>query len=72
MRRMQAFYADHFVLPLPPGHTLPDEQVRAAARRASRPSCPASALAEALPASDGELALAHTPGYVDGGGARAR
>ena len=60
---MQAFYADHFVLPLPQGHSFPmDKYARLRSRVAAE--CPAIALAEALPASDGELALVHTPRYV--------
>jgi acetoin utilization deacetylase AcuC-like enzyme len=60
---MQAFYADHFVLPLPQGHSFPmDKYARLRSRLAAE--CPAIALAEALPASDGELALVHTPRYV--------
>ncbi|MES2957985.1 MAG: histone deacetylase [Pseudomonadota bacterium] len=60
---MQAFYADHFVLPLPPGHRFPmGKYERLRARVVGE--CPGIRLAEALPASDGELALAHTPRYV--------
>ena len=60
---MQAFYADHVVLPLPQGHSFPmDKYARLRSRVAAE--CPAVALAEALPASDGELALVHTPRYV--------
>jgi acetoin utilization deacetylase AcuC-like enzyme len=60
---MQAFYADHFVLPLPAGHRFPmGKYERLRARVVGE--CPAITLAEALPASDGELALAHTPRYV--------
>jgi acetoin utilization deacetylase AcuC-like enzyme len=61
---MQAFYADHFVLPLPEGHTFPMgkyEKLRARVVAA----CPGIRLGPALPASDGELALAHTPRYVE-------
>ncbi len=61
---MQAFYADHFVAAAAAGPPLPDGQVRAAARPRCRAECPGIALAEALPASDGELALVHTPRYV--------
>jgi acetoin utilization deacetylase AcuC-like enzyme len=61
---MQAFHADHFVLPLPPGHTFPMgkyEQLRARVVA----QCPGIRLVPALPASDGELALVHTPRYVE-------
>lgn len=60
---MLAFYADHFVLPLPAGHTFPMGKYERLRNRL-RSECPAISLAEALPASDGELALAHTPRYV--------
>lgn len=61
---MQAFYADHFVLPLPEGHSFPMgkyEQLRARVVA----ECPGIRLGPALPASDGELALAHEPAYVE-------
>jgi|APDOM4702015191_1054821.scaffolds.fasta_scaffold00707_4 acetoin utilization deacetylase AcuC-like enzyme len=60
---MQAFYADHFVLPLPEGHRFPmGKYARLRDRLAQR--CPGIRLRQAEPASDGELALAHTPRYV--------
>ena len=59
---MQAFYADTFVLPLPAGHRFPMSKYRLLRERidglAGLQMCPA------LPASDGELALVHTPGYL--------
>ena len=61
---MQVFYADHFVLPLPPGHTFPMGKYRRLRERVGLELPPFDARA-ALPASDGELALAHTPGYID-------
>jgi acetoin utilization deacetylase AcuC-like enzyme len=61
---MQAFYADHFVLPLPDGHTFPmGKYEKLRARLVAE--CPGIRLGPALPASDGELALAHAPQYVD-------
>jgi len=60
---MQAYYADHFVLPLPAGHTFPMskyERLRSRVHAEGR----GITLVEALPASDGELALAHTPRYA--------
>jgi acetoin utilization deacetylase AcuC-like enzyme len=60
---MQAFYADHFVLPLPQGHSFPMGKYERLRSRLMA-ECPGMALAEALPASDGELALVHTPRYV--------
>jgi acetoin utilization deacetylase AcuC-like enzyme len=60
---MRAFYADHFVLPLPEGHRFPMSKYERLRHRVAT-ECPGITLAEALPASDGELALAHTPRYV--------
>jgi acetoin utilization deacetylase AcuC-like enzyme len=60
---MLAFYADHFVLPLPAGHSFPMGKYERLRSRVQG-ECPGITLAEALPASDGELALAHTPRYV--------
>jgi len=60
---MQAFYADHFVLPLPVGHTFPMDKYERLRNRLVT-ELPGVRLAEALPASEGELALAHTPRYV--------
>ena len=61
---MRAYYADHFVLPLPAGHRFPMQKYRLL-RDAIVAELPDVRLAQALPASEGELALAHTPGYVD-------
>ena len=60
---MQANYADHFVLPLPVGHSFPMGKYERLRNRVQA-ECPGIVLTEALPASDGELALAHTPRYV--------
>jgi acetoin utilization deacetylase AcuC-like enzyme len=60
---MQAFHSDHFVLPLPPGHTFPMSKYRLL-REAVQASVPAIRVMEALPASDGELALAHEPAWI--------
>ena len=60
---MQAFHSDHFVLPLPPGHTFPMSRYRLL-REAVQASVPAIRVMEAPPASDGELALAHEPGWI--------
>jgi acetoin utilization deacetylase AcuC-like enzyme len=60
---MRAFHADRFILPLPQGHSFPmGKYERLRSRLAAE--CPGLRLAEALPASDGELALVHTPRYV--------
>ncbi|MDP2261719.1 MAG: histone deacetylase [Hydrogenophaga sp.] len=60
---MHAFYADHFVLPLPSGHRFPMAKYARLRERLAR-ELPAVQLHEALAASDGELALVHTPDYV--------
>lgn len=61
---MQAFYADHFVLPLPEGHRFPMAKYsRLRARLAEE--LHEVQTAEAPSASDGELALAHSPAYID-------
>ncbi len=58
-----AFYADHFVLPLPEGHRFPMAKY-AQLREQLVQQLPMVGLSEALAASDGELALAHTPAYI--------
>jgi acetoin utilization deacetylase AcuC-like enzyme len=60
---VHAFYADHFVLPLPSGHRFPMAKYARLRERLAR-ELPAVQLHEALAASDGELALVHTPDYV--------
>ncbi|MEZ7848090.1 MAG: histone deacetylase [Polaromonas sp.] len=60
---MQAFYADHFVLPLPAGHRFPMEKY-ARLRQRVETELPAVRLVEAPSATDGELAMAHQPGYI--------
>ena len=61
---MHAYYADQFVLPLPEGHRFPMAKYRLL-RDAVAAHLPGVALQVAPPASDGELALAHAPGYID-------
>ncbi|MFC5522462.1 histone deacetylase [Polaromonas jejuensis] len=61
---MQAFYADNFVLPLPPGHRFPMGKYRLLRDRVVN-ELPQVSLAQAPAASDGELALVHTPEYID-------
>jgi acetoin utilization deacetylase AcuC-like enzyme len=61
---MQAFYADQFVLPLPEGHTFPMGKYEKLRARVAA-ECPGIRMGPALPASDGELALAHSPRYVE-------
>ncbi len=60
---MQAFYADNFVLPLPAGHRFPMAKYRLLRDRLVA-ELSAVQMAQAPAASDGELALVHTPGYI--------
>lgn len=60
---MRAFHSDHFVLPLPPGHSFPMTKYRLL-REAAEATMPAIRVTEAPPASDGELALAHDPAWI--------
>jgi acetoin utilization deacetylase AcuC-like enzyme len=59
---MKAFYADHFVLPLPPGHRFPMEKY-SLLRQAVIDQVGIS-LQEAPAATDTQLLLAHDPRYV--------
>jgi acetoin utilization deacetylase AcuC-like enzyme len=60
---VRAFHSDAFVLPLPPGHSFPMTRYRLL-REAAEATLPGVRVTEALPASDGELALAHEPGWI--------
>ncbi len=60
---MKAYYSDHFVLPLPPGHRFPMIKYRMIREGAARAVADLE-FHEAQPASDGELALAHHPDYI--------
>ena len=60
---MQAFHSDHFVLPLPAGHRFPMPKYRLLRDAVAR-ELPQLRVCEAPAASDGELALAHTPGWI--------
>ncbi|HMO47593.1 MAG TPA: histone deacetylase [Rubrivivax sp.] len=60
---MRAFHSGHFTLPLPPGHSFPMAKYRLLHEAVTR-ELPAIRVHEAPPASDGELALVHTPLYV--------
>ena len=60
---MQAFHADQFVLPQPPGHTFPMSKYRLL-RDAVERDMPGIRVMPAQPATDGELALAHEPGWI--------
>jgi acetoin utilization deacetylase AcuC-like enzyme len=59
---MQAFFSDHFALPLPPGHTFPMGKYRLLRDRLA--GLDGLVMHEAPAASDGELALAHAPAYI--------
>jgi acetoin utilization deacetylase AcuC-like enzyme len=63
-RIVHAFYADQFVLPLPAQHRFPMAKYRLLRDRITA-ELPGVRMAQAPPASDGELALAHTPIYID-------
>jgi len=61
---LHAFHAGHFVLPLPPGHRFPMAKYQLLRDRVVN-ELPQVQLAQAPSARDGELALAHTPDYID-------
>ncbi|HSV54868.1 MAG TPA: histone deacetylase, partial [Burkholderiaceae bacterium] len=61
---MLAFYSDHFVLPLPEGHRFPMAKYRLLRERVAA-ELPQVRMMQAPPASDGELALAHSPAYIN-------
>jgi acetoin utilization deacetylase AcuC-like enzyme len=63
LRAMRAFYSDQFVLPLPQGHRFPMAKYRLLRDRLSA-EMPEVVLEVAPPVSDGELALVHTPTYI--------
>jgi acetoin utilization deacetylase AcuC-like enzyme len=60
---VQAFHSDAFVLALPPGHSFPMTKY-SLLRLAVAATLPEVRVAEAQPASDGELALAHEPAWI--------
>jgi len=61
---VRAFYSDTFELPLPAGHPFPMAKYRLL-REAVAHSLPGVRLTEAPAASDGELALAHEPAWIE-------
>jgi len=61
---LRAFYSDHFVLPLPAGHRFPMAKYRMI-REGAANAVPDLEFHEAVAASDGVLALAHHPKYVE-------
>ena len=60
---MEVFYATRFVLPLPPGHRFPMAKYPLLRDRLMA-ELPGLELKQASPATDGELALVHSPAYV--------
>jgi acetoin utilization deacetylase AcuC-like enzyme len=60
---VRAFHSDLFLLPLPEGHRFPMAKYRLL-REAVQQHLPGIRLGEPAAATDGELALAHTPAYV--------
>jgi acetoin utilization deacetylase AcuC-like enzyme len=60
---MKAYYADHFVLPLPVGHRFPMEKYRLL--REIIEDMPGIELIEAPLASDDDLARAHSHSYIE-------
>jgi acetoin utilization deacetylase AcuC-like enzyme len=61
---MLAFYSGQFVLPLPEGHRFPMGKY-ALLRQRLEAELPRIGMQEAPRASDGELALAHSPAYIN-------
>ena len=61
---MRAFHSDAFVLPLPAGHPFPMTKYRLL-REAAETTLPGLRVTEATPATDGELALAHEPAWIE-------
>jgi acetoin utilization deacetylase AcuC-like enzyme len=64
MPPVRAFHSDTFVLPLPAGHPFPMTKYRLLCE-AAETSLPGVRVTEATPATDGELALAHDPAWID-------
>lgn len=60
---MRVFFATQFVLPLPDGHRFPMAKYQMLRDRLAE-ELPSIQLMQALPATDGQLALAHTPAYI--------
>ena len=60
---MDAYYSDHFVLPLPPGHRFPMEKY-AMLRDALCAGLPEITLKEAPTVTDEQLALVHSSAYI--------
>ena len=61
---LKAFYSDHFVLPLPEGHRFPMRKY-SMVREAVHTAMPRVEFHEAPFTTDGVLALAHHPAYIE-------
>ena len=61
---VKGFHSDHHVLPLPPGHSFPVSKYRLL-HDACRSTMADVQLAPAPPVTEGELALAHDPAWID-------
>jgi acetoin utilization deacetylase AcuC-like enzyme len=61
---VKAFYSDHFVLPLPEGHRFPMQKYRLV-REGVEANVPSIEFHEAPFTTDGVLALAHHPSYIE-------
>jgi acetoin utilization deacetylase AcuC-like enzyme len=61
---VKAFYSDRFVLPLPDGHRFPMSKYRLLRERVER-ELPGVSLHEPQAATDGVLALAHAPDWIE-------
>lgn len=61
---LKAFYSDHFVLPLPEGHRFPMQKYRMVREQVAS-ELPQVQFFEAPYATDGVLALAHHPAYIE-------
>lgn len=59
---MQAFYSDHFVLPLPAGHRFPMQKYSLLRQQVNK--IPGVILREAPAATDNQLLLVHDPVYL--------
>jgi len=61
---VQVHYSTQFVLPLPPGHRFPMAKYQMLRDRLADELAGDLQLRQAPPATDGELALVHTPRYI--------
>jgi len=61
---LKAFYSDHFILPLPEGHRFPMRKYHLV-REVVRATLPDIEFHEAPFTTDGVLALAHHPAYIE-------